>query len=486
MFRSIRWKVALGLALPVLAALIGFSVADYYRRNALLTVMAENSAIQMGEMASGSLRHAMMLNDREMLQQTLIDIGKQKNILRVAIFDENAHLKITDQPADFLPIPTLRSPGCVECHTPSGILDQHSITISLPNSDSDEPMLRSSIQIYNEPACHQCHDPLQSILGVIITDYSLSGFTAQINKDMWIDVAASAGIALTFTLILYFAAHFLIVKRVERLRLPLRRYALGDLSVRIPVNTANDEIDDLINAFNHMADTLEEETQLKELASSARYQAVMEERHRLARELHDSTAQILGYVRNKATAVRMLIEQKKIPDAITELRQLDEAAGNVFADLRQAILDLKTDIGEGRNIGSVLTEYVLSFERYSDIPTEVVNEGAYDIQVPPGSDLQLLRIVQEALSNVRKHSRAMRATVTLQVNDQNMLILIVRDNGTGFDPSDDFAERKPHFGLEIMSERASAIGASFEVISKVGQGTQVVVKLPLKVEGESA
>ncbi len=483
MFRSIRWKVALGLALPVLAALIGFSVADYYRRNALLTTMAENSAIQMGEMASGGLRHAMMLNDKEMLRQTLVDIGNQKNILRVAIFDEDAYLKITDQPDGFRPAPTLRSPGCVECHTPEGILDRHSITIVLP--DSEEPILRSSIPIYNEPACHQCHDPLKKTLGVIITDYSLSGFTNQINKDMWIDVAASAGIALTFTLILYFAAHFLIVKRVERLRLPLRRYALGDLSVRIPVNTANDEIDDLISAFNHMAETLEGEAQLKELASSARYQAVMEERHRLARELHDSTAQILGYVRNKATAVRMLIEQKKIPGAITELRQLDEAAGNVFADLRQAILDLKTDIGEGRNIGSVLTEYVLSFERYSDIPTEVINEGARDIHVPPGSDLQLLRIVQEALSNVRKHARATRATVTLQVNDQNLLILTIRDNGIGFDPLDDFADHKPHFGLETMSERAAAIGASFEIISKTGQGTQVVVKLPLMVEGES-
>ena len=483
MFRSIRWKVALGLALPVLAALIGFSIADYSRRTALLTTMAENSAIQMGEMARGSLLHAMLLNDKEMLQQAIIGIGTQNNILRVAIFDAASQLKVTNQPADFSPAPTLRSPGCVECHTPEGVSHQHSITLTLP--DSDKPMLRSSTPIYNEPACYQCHDPESKLLGVIVTDFALSGFTDQINKDMWIDVVASAMIALAFTLILYVAAHLLIVKRVEMLRLPLRRYALGDLSVRIPVNTANDEIDDLINAFNHMADSLEGEAQLKELASSARYQAVKEERHRLARELHDSTAQILGYVRNKATAVRMLIEQKKMPDAITELRQLDEAAGNVFADLRQAILDLKTDIGEGQNIDSVLTEYVLSFERYSDIPTEVINEGAGEIQVPLGSDLQLLRIVQESLSNVRKHAGATRATVTLQVDDQNMLTIIICDNGVGFDPLDDFAEHKPHFGLETMSERAAAIGASFEIISKTGQGTQVVVKLPLKVEGDS-
>ncbi|MBI5945388.1 MAG: sensor histidine kinase [Chloroflexi bacterium] len=482
MLRSIRWKIALGIALPVLISLIGFSIADYYRRNDLLAIMAENSAVEMGEMTRGSLRHAMLWNDREMIRNALVDIGDQGSVLRVAIFDQDARLKVSDHPADFEPAPTLQSPGCVECHTSTGTLDKFSIILKLPNSS--DPMVRSSTPVYNEPECYKCHDPNQETLGVIVTDYSLTGLTNQINKDMWIDVVASTVIALAFIVTLYIAAHFLIVKRVERLRFPLKRYAQGDLSARIALDAVNDEIDDLIFAFNKMADALEGEAQLKELANNARYSAVKEERHRLARELHDSTAQILGYVRNKATAVRMLIEQNKLPAAAAELRQLDEAAGNVFADLRQAILDLKTDIGEGQNIDSVLTEYVLSFERYSDIPTEVINEGVGEIQVPLGSDLQLLRIVQEALSNVRKHAGATRATVTLQVNDQNMLVLTIRDNGVGFNPQDDFSEHKPHFGLETMSERASAIGASFEITSKPGQGTQVIVKLPLMDKGE--
>ena len=483
MLRSIRWKVALGLALPVLAALIGFSIADYYRRNILLTAMAENSAIQMGEIVRGGLRHAMLSNDTVMLKNSLIDIGSQEHILNVAIFDTNASLKLTNHLADFNPLPTLQSPGCVECHQPTGTLQQYSMVITLPNSDN--PLLRSNILIPNEPDCHECHDPSQKILGVIITDYSLSSLTTQITKDMWIDVAASALIALVFTLTLYIAAHFLIVKRVEMLRLPLGQYALGDLSARIPLNTINDEIDDLINAFNQTAGALEGEMRLKQHANDVRYQAVKEERQRLARELHDSTAQVLGYVRNKATAVRLLIEQKKLSDAVMELRQLDEAAGSVFADLRQAILDLKTDIRAGKKIDSVLTEYVLNFERYSDIPTEVINEGAGEIKIQPGYDLQLLRIVQETLANVRKHAGATRATVTLQVEESKTLVITIRDNGVGFDPAEALAEGKPHFGLEIMSERAKGIGASFEVNSKVGQGTQVTVKLPLTAVGES-
>ena len=78
MLRSIRWKVALGLALPVLAALVGFSIADYYRRNILLTNMAENSAVQMGEMVRGGLRHAMLQNDKAMLMISLREIRKSR------------------------------------------------------------------------------------------------------------------------------------------------------------------------------------------------------------------------------------------------------------------------------------------------------------------------------------------------------------------------------------------------------------------------
>lgn len=485
MFRSIRWKVALGMALPILIAFWGYSIAHYYREKALLIRYTEQTAIQMGEMARDSLWHAMLKNDREMLQEMLIDMGNQQNILRVAVFDADARLKMTNQPADFTPAPALISSGCVECHQPTGILQKYSVILDSP--DFSEPILRSGIVIYNEPECYQCHDPAQKKLGMVNADYSLLGLTDQIYSDLLTDFVISIILSMAFTLMIYIVAHFLIVKRVEMMRLPLGLYALGDLSSRIqmPVKASNDEIDDLIKAFNQTAAALERELRLKERANNTRYQAVMEERQRLARELHDSTAQVLGYVRNKATAVRLLIEQKKLPDAVQQLRQLDEAAGNVFADLRQAILDLKTDIREGQDIVSVLTEYALNFERYSDIPTEVVNEDVGEIQAPTGSDLQLLCIVQEALANVRKHSGATRAVVTLQVDDQKTLIITIRDDGVGFDPADDSAERKPHFGLETMQERAGAIGASFEIISNREEGTQVIVKLPLITEGES-
>lgn len=484
MLRSIRWKIALGLTLPVLVALIGFSVADYYRRNVLLTEIAETSASHMGETVRGGLKHAMLQNDSAMLESSMSDFVSQEHILNIAILDADGRVKYSSNRSYFETMPTESSPGCVECHRPTGVIQKTSMMLDLPGVS--EPFLRSNTIIENEPECFTCHDPSQKMLGVIITDFSLQSSKDQIKKDMWSDVLVSTFIAIIFILTLYVAAHFLIVKRVEKLKLPLTQYARGDLSARIPLNLplVRDEIDDLINAFNQTAGALETELQSKEQASDVRYLAVKEERQRLARELHDSTAQVLAYVRNKVTAARLLIEQNKLSNAVQELRQLDEAAGNVFADLRQAILDLKTDIREDQTIDSVLTEYALNFERYSDIPTQVINKDAGEIKVPSGYDLQLLRIVQEALANIRKHSGGTKATVILEVDNDHSLVITVSDNGLGFDPTAHSAEARPHFGLEIMNERARSIGASFDVVSHTGQGTQIIVKLPRIRQGE--
>ncbi len=484
MFRSLRWKVALGLALPIFVSFLGYSILHYYREKTVLLENIERSAGEFGELVRGGLRHAMINNDREVLQNALVDIGNQQNILRIAIFNGNAQLKMTAQPDDFQPGITLTSPGCVECHQPDGVVQKNSII--LDTVDFKGTILRSSTPIFNEQACHQCHAPSEKILGVIIIDYSLVGSTTHVYSDMLIDLVYSSIFTLLFTILLYLIANNLIVKRVELLRAPLEQYALGDLSVRIPLNASHDEIDDLIMTFNSTAEKLEEELKIKEMMTDARYGVVLDERHRLASELHSSTAQILGYVRNKAFAVRLLIEQNKLTDAVTELRQLDEAAGVVFADLRQSILDLKTNIKKGQDIGLILTEYIINFERYSEVPTEVIISGDMDrIQLPAGSDVHILRIVQEALANVRKHAGATRAVVTLQVHEQKILTVTIHDNGTGFDPAEDSSDRKPHYGLDSMRERADAIGASFEVHSEKGLGTQVIVRLPLAGKGES-
>jgi signal transduction histidine kinase len=104
-----------------------------------------------------------------------------------------------------------------------------------------------------------------------------------------------------------------------------------------------------------------------------------------------------------------------------------------------------------------------------------------DLSLSAEAELQLLRIVQESLTNTRKHASATRVWVGIQ-NDDGVLRVEVRDDGCGFDPKQIRTDYRPHLGLSSMRERAEAIGADFDLLSSPGQGTRVVVRLKL-VEG---
>ena len=103
-----------------------------------------------------------------------------------------------------------------------------------------------------------------------------------------------------------------------------------------------------------------------------------------------------------------------------------------------------------------------------------------NLAIPPAAELQLIRIIQESLANVRKHSKAAEANVTLQRQDGHLL-LVVEDDGTGFNPDARARSEFPRFGLSTMRERAESIGASFLVDTAPGAGTRVRVEVPVTV-----
>jgi signal transduction histidine kinase len=119
------------------------------------------------------------------------------------------------------------------------------------------------------------------------------------------------------------------------------------------------------------------------------------------------------------------------------------------------------------------------FQRLSDFPvyfSVTPVDVADDLALPPENELQLLRIAQEALSNVRKHAQAEHAWVQVEVQG-GTFTLRIRDDGKGFAPKKARGNRKPRFGLSTMRERAEAIGAHFEIVSVPQQGTTVLVQL---------
>lgn len=206
--------------------------------------------------------------------------------------------------------------------------------------------------------------------------------------------------------------------------------------------------------------------------------AVVEERARIAREMHDSLAQVLGYVNTKAQAVQELLRSAQTDRAAAQVAQLAEAARAAYADVREDILGLRTSVGPERNLLQTLSDYLQRWQEQNGIPIDLVMPpDLCDFEVPPVAELQLVRIVQEALSNVRKHARATRAHLRLR-KAAGWVEAVVEDDGIGFDPARLDPKAGPRFGLATMRERAEAVGGRLEIASIKGCGTSVTVYLP--------
>ena len=217
------------------------------------------------------------------------------------------------------------------------------------------------------------------------------------------------------------------------------------------------------------------------LLRSVRELAVSSERERIAREMHDSLAQVLGYVNTKSQAIDELLKRGVVEQAREQLRQLSEAARSAYADVREDILALRTSLPGDQSLESAIRQYLDQYRQLSGINAEFndsLDERAAQATLEPMAELQLLRIIQEALSNVRKHAGVDQAKLSVAIAGDQLLVT-VEEKGRGFDPENLKPGEFPRFGLSTMRERAEAVGGKLELYSAPGQGTKLVVKLPL-------
>lgn len=207
-------------------------------------------------------------------------------------------------------------------------------------------------------------------------------------------------------------------------------------------------------------------------------QAVSEERLHIAQEMHDGLAQVLAYVNTKAQVVREHLKQGRTEEATRHLDQLAAAAREVYADVRESIIGLRSAAAPDTSIADSLREYAANWEVQSGVAVHLHLET--DLQVSAGSELQVLRIVQEALANVRKHSQAQHADVRVEQVDSRVRIT-VEDDGVGFSPTELGRAEFPRFGLSTMRERAESVGGWFQLDSTPGTGTRVMIEVPAQI-----
>ncbi len=205
--------------------------------------------------------------------------------------------------------------------------------------------------------------------------------------------------------------------------------------------------------------------------------ATLKERERIAREMHDGLAQALGLLHMKLRRA----EERPVPDdpsAIAEaLREMAVITGRAYEDVRQSIFGLRTMVSRGLGLIPTLTEYLHEFSAQNGIAVELEVADGRPIHLSPGSEVQLIRIIQESLTNVRKHAGADRAWVRLQREDP-WVRAIIEDNGRGFEPSVLASPDRLHFGLQTMRERAEGLGGKLEIDTAPGRGTRILAILP--------
>jgi len=210
---------------------------------------------------------------------------------------------------------------------------------------------------------------------------------------------------------------------------------------------------------------------------SQRSLAVAEERLRIAHEMHDGLAQVLASVNATAQAVREYLRAGRIDEATAQLDRLAAAAREVLTEVREGILALRAAGRTDRGMAAILRDFAQQWQDQTGIEVRV--EVADGFLLPADAELQVVRIAQEALANVRKHARAKSAAISLDGGDGE-LRLEVRDDGRGFDPAAVGSSIPPRFGLATMRERAQAIGGRLTIDSSPGGGTQVTLCVPLR------
>ncbi|MEP7183850.1 MAG: type IV pili methyl-accepting chemotaxis transducer N-terminal domain-containing protein [Betaproteobacteria bacterium] len=211
------------------------------------------------------------------------------------------------------------------------------------------------------------------------------------------------------------------------------------------------------------------------LVSRERELAIAEERNLLAQELHDSIAQALAFL-NLQT--QMLRKALAAPDSHEAARILDEIQAGVqesYADVRELLVHFRTRTADG-DVELGIRTLLNRFRQQTGITAELHAAGAA-MPLAPDDQLQVMHILQEALSNVRKHAGATRVDLGLARGPG--YVFSVRDDGRGFEPTTLGGEDGDHVGLRIMRERATRIGASVDVRSQPGRGTEVVLTLPV-------
>jgi signal transduction histidine kinase len=235
---------------------------------------------------------------------------------------------------------------------------------------------------------------------------------------------------------------------------------------------------DEVNGLAYLADQAVIALEQGSMTSRIQSIAILEERYRIAREMHDGLAQVLGYLNVQMQTLELLVDTGDTQRVQAELANAKASIRAAHADVRDSILSLRTTLSDNLPLSLAIQEYVLEFGVQTGLDAHFESNGEASPPVTPLANVEIVRIVQEALTNVRKHAQANTVHVRL-ISNHGTLKITVRDDGVGFDTA---ALQRGHFGLITMSERAQQVGGKVMITSRLGVGTTVELTVPLTLQ----
>lgn len=313
------------------------------------------------------------------------------------------------------------------------------------------------------------------LVGAIVGSLVTAGYVRRHPAASLLDLVgalAIGGIVVTVlvnALILRLALHPLAA--LERTAARVHR---GDLDARVPLSPVADrELDRLTRTFNAMLDSATgNRERLRQVAATA-LNAAEEERKRIARELHDETAQLLAALLIRIRVVRNASDPQAVPALLDDMR---EQIGGALEGVRRFARGLRPPALDELGLIPAIESHVRSIRDITEIDLSLHADGDVD-GLPPEAELAVYRIVQEALSNVVRHSGAIRAAVRVSRGPDRLLVT-VEDDGHGFNVPEVRAAGRG-LGLFGMGERAAYLGGRVDVQSTPRMGTRVVAEIPL-------
>ncbi len=292
---------------------------------------------------------------------------------------------------------------------------------------------------------------------------------------------ATVAAAVVGSLLGAWASHR-VVYRMDRALKISRAWLRGNLSLRI-ADPVTDDLGLLAEQLDLMAEHLERDEQdlneLRErntrLTDQVRALAVVEERNRLARELHDSVKQHLFSLAMTASAIRTRFDAlPDVPDELVEMvQEIETAAQTAQRETTRLIEDLRPGTLQEQGLAAALNDYTLLFGAREHVLIYLDVQGN-DKLLPPSVAEALYRVAQEALHNVTRHAQATRADVHLRCLPMQAT-LTVRDNGIGFDTT----QPRRGLGLTSMQERIMVVGGRLAIESQPGSGATILAQVPL-------